>query len=97
MFAYTPALLFVDFTWTAFLSALVAGTVGIIALSAAFTRWFATTITRVEQAILTAGGLILVFNHLWLNVIGIGIVAVVLGLNVARSRRGAARAPGLPG
>jgi TRAP-type uncharacterized transport system fused permease subunit len=87
MFAYTPALLFVDFTWTAFVSALVAGSVGIIALSAAFTRWFATTVTRVEQAILTVGGLILVFNQLWLNVVGIAFVLATLGLNLLRARR----------
>jgi TRAP transporter 4TM/12TM fusion protein len=90
MFAYTPALLFVDFTWTAFVSALVAGVIGIVALSAAFTRWFATTITRLEQALLTVGGLILVFNHLWLNVVGIAIVAATLGFNVVRARRPAA-------
>jgi TRAP transporter 4TM/12TM fusion protein len=92
MFTYTPALLFVDFTWGAFLSALVAGTVGILALSAAYTRWFATTITRVEQAVLTVGGLILVFNQLWFNVAGIAIVVAMLGLNVLRARR--SRTPG---
>ena len=87
MFTYTPALLFIDFTWTAFSSAIVAGMVGIVALSAAYTRWFATTITRLEQVVLTAGGLILVFNQLWLNVIGITVVAVTLGLNMLRARR----------
>ena len=63
------------------------GVIGIVALSAAYTRWFATTITRLEQAILTVGGLILVFNHLWLNVIGITVVAATLGLNVLRARK----------
>jgi TRAP-type uncharacterized transport system fused permease subunit len=87
MFTYTPALLFIDFTWSAFASAVVAGIVGIVALSAAYTRWFATTITRVEQALLTVAGLILVFNHLWLNAIGITIALAVLGLNVLRARR----------
>jgi TRAP transporter 4TM/12TM fusion protein len=87
MFTYTPALLFIDFTWTAFVSGLVAGVVGMVALSAAFIRWFATTVTRVEQVVLTAGGLILVFNHLWLNVIGIVVVAIALGANALRARR----------
>ena len=36
MFVYTPALLFIDFTWSAFVSALVAGVIGIVALSAAY-------------------------------------------------------------
>ena len=87
MFAYTPALLFIDFTWGAFVSAVLAGVVGIIALSAAFTRWFATTITRVEQVVLTFGGLILVFNQFWLNVVGMTVVLVTLGANVLRARR----------
>jgi len=87
MFAYTPSLLFVDFVWTAFVSAAIAGIVGIIALSAAYTRWFATTITRLDQVVLTIGGLILVFNHLWLNVAGMTIVGATLGLNVLRARR----------
>ncbi len=45
------------------------------------------TITRVEQVVLTVGGLILVFNQLWLNVIGIAIVAITLGMNTLRARR----------
>ena len=87
MFTYTPALLFVDFTWTAFVSAIVAGVIGILALSAAFARWFATTVSRVEQVLLSAGGLILVFNQFWLNVAGFAIVGVTLTANVLRARR----------
>lgn len=34
---------------------------------------------------LTAGGLILVFNQFWLNVIGIAVVAITL--NTLRARR----------
>lgn len=87
MFTYTPAMLFVDFSWAPFVSAVVAGAIGILALSAAYTRWWATTITRVEQVVLTVGGLILVFNQLWLNVIGIAIVAITLGMNTLRAKR----------
>jgi len=87
MFTYTPALLFIDFAWAPFVSAIVAGVIGILALSAAYARWWAMTITRVEQVVLTAGGLILVFNQFWLNVIGIAIVAITLGMNTLRARR----------
>ncbi|CAG0969785.1 Sialic acid TRAP transporter permease protein SiaT [Burkholderiales bacterium] len=87
MFTYTPALLFVDFTWGAFVSAAVAGAIGVLALAAAYTRWWAMTVTRIEQVVLTAGGLILVFNQLWLNVIGISVVAITLGMNTLRARR----------
>jgi len=87
MFTYTPALLFIDFAWAPFVSASVAGAIGILALAAAYTRWWAMTITRVEQVVLTAGGLILVFNQFWLNVIGIAVVAITLGMNTLRARR----------
>ena len=87
MFTYTPALLFIDFSWAPFVSAVVAGAMGILALSAAYTRWWATTITRFEQVLLTVGGLALVFNQLWLNVAGISIVAATLALNTLRARR----------
>ena len=87
MFTYTPALLFIDFAWAPFVSAIVAGAIGILALAAAYTRWWSMTITRVEQVVLTVGGLILVFNQLWLNVIGIAIVAITLGINTLRARR----------
>jgi TRAP-type uncharacterized transport system fused permease subunit len=87
MFTYTPALLFIDFTWGAFASAIVAGAVGILALSAAYTRWFATTITRFEQVLLSVGGIVLVFNQFWLNLAGLTIVAATLSANVLRARR----------
>jgi len=92
MFVYTPALLFIDFTWSAFVSAIVAGTIGILALSAAFSRYWATEVTRLEQAFLIVGGLMLVFNQFWLNVIGFAIVGAALGVNVLRARRAPAPA-----
>ncbi|MFO1280956.1 MAG: TRAP transporter fused permease subunit [Burkholderiales bacterium] len=87
MFTYTPALLFIDFSWAPFVSAVVAGSIGIVALSAAYTRWWATTITRIEQTLLTIGGLVLVFNQTWLNLAGVAIVAATLGLNTLRAKR----------
>ena len=50
-------------------------------------RWFATTVSRVEQVLLSVGGLILVFNQFWLNVAGFAIVGVTLAANVLRARR----------
>ncbi len=91
MFVYTPSLLFIDFKWPAFASAIVFGTVGIIALSAAYIRYFRAPISRVEQAVLTLAGLALVFNQFWPNVVGGLIVAAVLAGNAMRGRR--ARAP----
>ena len=49
MFVYTPALLFIDFTWSAFLSAAFCGVVGITALSAAYIGYFRATLGRPEK------------------------------------------------
>ena len=40
MFVYAPALLFVNFTWMEFTTALLSGLVGVLALSAAYIGWF---------------------------------------------------------
>ncbi len=88
MFVYTPALLFIDFTWTAFLSAAFCGVVGIVALSAAYIGWFRTALGRLETTLLTAAGLVLVFNQFWPNVVGLAVVFAVLGWNALHARRG---------
>jgi TRAP transporter 4TM/12TM fusion protein len=87
MFVYTPALLFIDFTWSAFLSAASCGLVGITALSAAYIGWFRAPLGRPAKVALTLAGLALVFNVFWSNVVGLAIVFVVLGWNAARSPR----------
>ncbi len=89
MFVYTPALLFIDFTWSAFLSAAFCGIVGITALSAAFTGFFLAPLGRLEKVLLSIVGLMLVVNQFWTNVIGLTVVFTLLGLNAftARSRR----------
>jgi TRAP-type uncharacterized transport system fused permease subunit len=86
MFTYTPALLFIDFTWSAFLSALACGLVGIFALSAAYIGYFAGPLGRLSKATLTIAGLALVFNEPWPNAIGTAVVVGVLGWNAARTR-----------
>ena len=87
MFVYTPALLFIDFTWSAFLSAAFCGLVGITALSAAYIGWFRGPLGRFAKMALTVGGLVLVFNVFWSNLIGLAVVFAVLGWNALRSDR----------
>jgi TRAP transporter 4TM/12TM fusion protein len=87
MFVYTPALLFIDFTWTAFLSAAFCGGVGIVALSAAYIGWFRAPLSRLDKVALSIGGLALVFNAFWSNVFGLAVVFAVLGWNAVRPRR----------
>ena len=87
MFVYTPALLFIDFTWTAFVSAAFCGVVGITALSAAYIGWFRAPLNRAEKIALTIAGLMLVFNQFWPNLVGLAVVFSVLGWNAVSARR----------
>ncbi|MFO1316789.1 MAG: TRAP transporter permease [Burkholderiales bacterium] len=91
MFVYTPALLFIDFTWSAFASAAFCGLVGITALSAAYIGWFRAPLNRPEKIALTIAGLMLVFNQFWPNVVGLVVVFSVLGWNAVAARRTAQR------
>lgn len=86
MFVYTPSLLFLQFEWPAFLSALVCGAIGIIALSAAYIGYFRAPLGRWEKALLTVAGLALVFNSLWANIAGSATVLALLGANAFRAR-----------
>ncbi len=87
MFVYTPALLFIDFTWSAFLSAAFCGVVGITALSAAYIGYFRTTLGRPAKIALTLAGLVLVFNQFWPNIVGLVAVFAILGWNALGARR----------
>jgi TRAP transporter 4TM/12TM fusion protein len=87
MFTYTPALLFIDFRWQPFLSALACGIVGIVALSAAYIGYFRAPVNPLAKAVLTVAGLALVFNEFWPNVIGSAVVFTVLGANALGARK----------
>ena len=94
MFVYTPALLFIDFTWSAFLSAAFCGAVGITALSAAYIGYFRAPLGRPAKIALNFAGLVLVFNEFWTNIVGLAVVFAILGFNALRNGRGAAGVPG---
>ena len=87
-----PALLFIDFRWGPFLSALFCGVVGIVALSAAYIGYFRGPIGRASKYALTIAGLALVFNQFWPNVVGCAVVFALLGWNALRTRGKAASA-----
>jgi TRAP transporter 4TM/12TM fusion protein len=87
MFVYAPSLLFIQFTWIDFLSALISGALGIVALGAAYTGWFRAKIGLFALVLLTIGGLVLIFNDWRADVLGALLVLLVLGENVLRGRR----------
>jgi len=87
MFVYTPSLLFLQFEWPAFVSGLLCGALGIVALSAAYIGYFRTSLDHWEKAALTVAGLVLVFNHFWANIAGSALVLALFAANALRARR----------
>ena len=86
VFVYTPAVLFIDFQWAPFVTALFCGIVGVIALSAAYIGYFRTTLATWEKAVLSVAGIVLVFNQLWPNLVGTALVVGLLAANWVRAR-----------
>ncbi|TDE35412.1 TRAP transporter permease [Antarcticimicrobium sediminis] len=78
MFIYAPSLLFVDFSALEFITALLSGLMGILALSAAYIGWFRHDLVLVEKLALTIGGLFLISTHWAAITIGALLVLGVL-------------------
>jgi TRAP transporter 4TM/12TM fusion protein len=90
MFIYAPSLLFVDFSATEFILALVSGILAIIALSAAYIGYWGRDLVLAEKILLTLAGLILISNS-WIAIaIGSLIVVAILTLAMMQGRTKAA-------
>jgi TRAP-type uncharacterized transport system fused permease subunit len=90
MFIYAPSLLFVDFSATEFILALVSGILAIIALSAAYIGYWGRDLVLAEKILLTLAGLILISNS-WIAIaIGSLIVLAILTLAMMQGRTKAA-------
>jgi TRAP-type uncharacterized transport system fused permease subunit len=87
MFVYAPSLLLLDFSWREFIEAMLSGMLGITALSAAYTGWFRASIGYPAMALLTVGGIALIFNDWRAELFGAVIVLAVLAENELRGRR----------
>ncbi|MFX0544172.1 TRAP transporter permease [Roseovarius sp. S1116L3] len=85
MFIYAPSLLFVDFTWGEFITALISGLMGILALSAAYIGWFRRPLALWEKVALTIAGLLLISTYWVAIAVGVLMLAVVLGRPVAKA------------
>ena len=62
-FVYTPALLFVSFSWGGFLTSLLGTIVAILGLGAAYTGWCGRPVGRIAFLVLNVLSLSLVFGH----------------------------------
>ncbi|MGI3166949.1 TRAP transporter permease [Pseudooceanicola sp. 200-1SW] len=78
MFIYAPSLLFVDFTWLEFITALLSGLVGVLALSAAYIGWFRRSLALWEKLVLTLAGLLLISTNMIAISVGALIVLAIL-------------------
>ena len=85
-FVYTPALLFIDFTWSQFLLALLSSVVAVMGLGAAYTGYFMRPLSRLTFVVLNLASLSLVFANPTVCAISIPVVLGVL-LWHARSAR----------
>ena len=85
MFVYAPSLLFVDFTWPEFLTALLSGLMGVLALSAAYIGWFRRELVLWEKIALTLAGLLLISTH-WLAIAAGALVTLSILLRPAGMR-----------
>jgi TRAP-type uncharacterized transport system fused permease subunit len=90
MFVYAPSLLLLQFKWPEFLMAVASGLLCIVALGSAYTGWFRMRVGVPAAALLTVGGLVLVFNDWRADAVGAVIVLAVLAENAWRARRVAA-------
>jgi TRAP transporter 4TM/12TM fusion protein len=100
LFVYNPAMLMIDTTDVAInarefamapimdiILITVTAIIGIIALSAAIEGYFKTTVNPLIRLILGAGALMMIIPETFTDVIGILIVAILMGLNVLKSRK----------
>ena len=87
MFVYAPSLLLLNFSWVEFIEAMLSGMLGILALSAAYAGWFRARIGYFALALLTVGGIALIFNDWRAEAFGAVIVLAVLAENMLRGRR----------
>jgi TRAP transporter 4TM/12TM fusion protein len=83
MFIYAPSLLFLDFNWLEFVTAMTSGILCIVALSAAYIGFFAAPLAPLEKLLLSLAGLCLIANSMWLISVAGLVVLLVLGRNLA--------------
>lgn len=85
MFIYAPSLLFVDFNAVQFITALLSGLMGILALSAAYIGWFRRDLVFWHKVALSVGGLFLISTN-WIAItIGAVLVLSVLARPLPRA------------
>jgi TRAP-type uncharacterized transport system fused permease subunit len=83
-FVYNPALLFSG-EWIDILRAVVTGSIGVVALAASMEAYFLRPANWFERIVLFAAALLLIDPNAITDVIGLGLLAVVLLIQKLRS------------
>ena len=87
VFAMNPQMLFIDTTAWEVVQICVTSLVGIFGVSAALEGYFMHRMSWYERLITLAGGLLLIIPGLLTDVIGVGLVAVVLVIQLLTKKR----------
>ncbi|MFM8756114.1 MAG: TRAP transporter permease [Limnohabitans sp.] len=77
-FVYSPALLLLDFTWSAFLLAAACSVVAVMGLGAAYTGYVARPVGKLAFVLLNVFSLSLVFSNPWVAAVSIPAVLAIL-------------------
>ncbi|MBL8346000.1 MAG: TRAP transporter large permease subunit, partial [Rubrivivax sp.] len=77
-FVYAPSLLFIGFTWSSFLVALVGTAVAVIGLGAAYSGYCGRPIGRPAFWALNVLGIVLVFSNPWVTGVAAPLVLAIL-------------------
>ncbi|MBQ8600527.1 MAG: TRAP transporter permease [Clostridia bacterium] len=92
VFALNPAMLFIDTTAWEVVTICITSFVGIFAVSAALEGYFLRHMTWYERIISVAGGLLLIYPGIVTDLIGLGLVAVVVGIQLITRKRSTVKA-----
>ena len=92
MFVYQPALLMIG-TWPEIIWAFTTSFVGIALFAGGLHGYFVTAASYWQRALLTAGGICLVFPGVWTDLTGAALAAIVIVTQVM-TRRGATQSVG---
>jgi TRAP transporter 4TM/12TM fusion protein len=77
-FVYTPALLLVDFTWSAFLIGLVSITVAVVGLGTAYTGYVRRPVGRIAFVLLNLFSFSLIFANPTMSAIAVPVVLLIV-------------------
>jgi TRAP transporter 4TM/12TM fusion protein len=95
MFVYQPALLMIG-DWPTIIVSFVTSCVGIALFAGGLHGYFITAASYWQRALLTAGGICLVFPGLWTDLAGAGLAAIVIATQLIERRAASAAKPVQP-